>query len=102
MKGTNNWSFKEVVQFLEINYFHCVHIEGSHHFYVGMIDGEETIVEVQYHASSYIKKGTLEKSIIKKSKIPAKFWKDYTKLPPQKRKKSIYEKSQPHPSTKNK
>ncbi|HEY5267938.1 MAG TPA: hypothetical protein VII94_02295 [Candidatus Saccharimonadales bacterium] len=94
MKGTNAWTFKEVTTFLTQNHFKHIHTEGSHYLYYGLVDGEERLVEVQYHSGSYIKQGTLEKSIINKSGIPSKFWKEYTKLPPNKRKKYIYIKAE--------
>jgi predicted RNA binding protein YcfA (HicA-like mRNA interferase family) len=91
MRGTHNWTFHEVREFLENNLFEHIHTEGSHYYFKGVVHGEETIVEVPFHGTTPIKQGTLQKSIINKSKIPASEWKKYSSLSSNLRKKYQYE-----------
>lgn len=79
-RGVNNWSFEDVVSFLEQHYFTLAYLHGgSHHYYKGLVDGEERMVEVQYHAGGTIKPKTLRLSIIAKSGIPEGTWLQWAK-----------------------
>jgi len=93
MKGTSNWTFREVVAFLKRNGFKEIKIDGSHHIFSGIVHGQPVMVEVQNHANvnGMIKTGTLRDGIIVQSRIPVSEWRAYAKLPAQKRKKYIYE-----------
>lgn len=92
MRGTHNWTFDEIVQFLKQNGFVETHTRGSHHYYAGKVDGRDVLVEVQYHADvkGVIKQGTLQKGIVVQSRIPLKEWKSYAKMPANQRKKYRY------------
>lgn len=92
MRGTSNWSFDEVVEFLKLNGFIEIKQDSSHHIFQGTVDGNITLVEVQYHAdvNGMIKPGTFRDGIIVQSRIPAAEWRKYTTLSPTLRKKYIY------------
>lgn len=46
----NNWEFDDVESFLTKNHhFQLVHSVGSHHYYLGYVDGEQKLVEIQKH-----------------------------------------------------
>jgi len=41
----NNWSFKDMVKFLENYKFKLGHVQGSHYFFNGRIEGKDRIVQ---------------------------------------------------------
>jgi predicted RNA binding protein YcfA (HicA-like mRNA interferase family) len=45
MVEIRNWSFKDLVDFLDDYGFICGHIKGSHHYYNGRINGENRVVQ---------------------------------------------------------
>ena len=69
-RGLFNWTFSDVVKFLERNGFAYGHAEGSHYYYVG---SNARIVRVPFHGSKAIKPRTL-KGIIKQSGISQDIW----------------------------
>ena len=80
-RGLKNWSFEDIVRFLEQHYFTLAYLHGgSHHYYMGFVDGRDRLVEVQYHAGEAIKPKTLNLSIIRKSGIPEVVWLKWAKV----------------------
>ena len=69
-----NWTFEDIEAFLKQHHFVCRNIEGSHHFYVGLVDGKDCVCEVQYHSKGSIPPKTLKINIIEKSGIPIDYW----------------------------
>lgn len=69
--GLRNWSYKQVVTFLDSFHFTETHIRGSHHFYVGVYENIPRVVTIPKH--KIIKTGTM-KGIIAQSGIPEKIW----------------------------
>ncbi|MDD3940754.1 MAG: type II toxin-antitoxin system HicA family toxin [Candidatus Pacebacteria bacterium] len=67
----SNWTFKEVVKFLESNNFRLIHIKGSHYNYSGNCEGKVRLVSVPKHKT--IATGTMG-GIIKQSGIPKEKW----------------------------
>jgi len=45
MAEIRNWSFKDLSSFLKDYGFICENIEGSHHYYVGRIEGKDRLVQ---------------------------------------------------------
>jgi len=45
MVEIRNWSFKDLSSFLRDYGFVCLHVKGSHHYYSGMINKEERVVQ---------------------------------------------------------
>ena len=79
-KFLRNWVFEEVQDFLANNYFVLLPhrpSDGSHHYFLGFVDGEQRLVELQYHAKESIHPKTLKLCVIKKSGIPQECWLEY-------------------------
>ena len=74
-KHLKNWTFEDVKEFLEQHDFAVRNVEGSHHYFVGVVDGEEKICVVQRHGNkNVIPPKTLKINIIGKSGIPLDYW----------------------------
>lgn len=66
-----NWTFQDVVDFLQQHFFvYCGSKGGSHRYYKGLANGKPRLVEVQYHGSERISPRCLQHDIIPKSGIP--------------------------------
>ena len=72
-RGLNNWTFKDVVDFLKENGFRETHTRGSHFYYLGHFGGEARQTHVQFHGNKSIRPRTL-KSVIRQSGIPQEKW----------------------------
>ena len=72
-----NWKFDDVVLFLEQHFFILRNVEGSHHYYRGLVDGVDRVCHVQRHPNETIHPKTLKKNIIEKSGIPIEIWKKW-------------------------
>lgn len=72
-RGVFNWTFDDVVRFLRDHGFTLNHVEGSHYYYTGVVDGKLRQVSVHFHAGKSIKPRTF-KSMINQSGIPKKEW----------------------------
>lgn len=71
--GIKNWKFEDAVGFLTQHFFVCTHTKGSHHYFTGLVDGKEKLVDVWFHAGKALSpKGV--KMIIHKSGIPQSVW----------------------------
>jgi len=68
-----NWTFTDVVEFLEEHGFVYSHTRGSHHYYVGKYGNQPRIVQVPFHGSKTFKPRTL-KGMVKQSGIPLSVW----------------------------
>ncbi|HVW82815.1 MAG TPA: type II toxin-antitoxin system HicA family toxin [Candidatus Paceibacterota bacterium] len=71
--GAFNWSFSDVAAVLKKHGFRLVHIEGSHYFYEGIVDGKRRTVQVAKHGSRAFKPRTF-KSMMLQSGLPKKAW----------------------------
>jgi len=72
-RGLNNWTFKEIENFLTKNHhFKLVNTNGSHHYFQGRVDGEDRLVEIQRHPGEAIHPKSLQHNVILKSGIPQK------------------------------
>lgn len=58
--GVFNWTFNEVVAVLKENGFVLNHIEGSHYYYTGSVDGKLHQVCVPRHGSKSFKPRTFK------------------------------------------
>ena len=88
--GVKNWTFRDVVDFLTRHDFTLDSMTGgSHRYFSGYVDGEDRLVEVQYHASKVIKPKTLKLSIIRKSGIPDEVWLEWAKAGNKRNRKKI-------------
>ncbi len=72
-RGLNNWTFKNVVDFLKEHRFQLSHSGGSHFYYVGHYGGKVRQTHIQYHGQKSIHPRTL-KSVIVQSGIPQNLW----------------------------
>jgi predicted RNA binding protein YcfA (HicA-like mRNA interferase family) len=73
-RGIFNWTFREIVDFLQENGFKYSHAKGSHHFYVKVnTDHPEFIACIPFHGSKAIAPYTF-RSIIAQSGIPKNRW----------------------------
>jgi predicted RNA binding protein YcfA (HicA-like mRNA interferase family) len=72
-KKVFNWTFSQIVKFLNKNGFVYTHVKGSHHYYVGKNNHETRIVTVPFHGSKNIKPRTF-KGIVSQSGIPLDKW----------------------------
>ena len=72
-RGIFNWNFNDVVRFLKDRDFSLGHIEGSHYFYIGKVDGISRQVCVPFHGTKAFKPQTF-KGIIVQSGIAQKEW----------------------------
>jgi len=68
-----NWTFSDIDSFLRENNFKLNYTNGSHHYYVGSVDGKYRQVCVPFHGTKIIKPRTL-KGIIIQSGINKKKW----------------------------
>jgi len=68
-----NWTFTDVVEFLEKYGFVYLHVKGSHYYYVGKYGNQPRIVRVPFRGSKTFKPRTL-KGMIKQSGIPLNIW----------------------------
>jgi predicted RNA binding protein YcfA (HicA-like mRNA interferase family) len=75
-RGIFNWNFRDAVDFLEQHFFYLSHSVGSHHYYVGLVDGQERLVDVSRHDGKTYHPLTLQ-CIIHKSGIPKKVWRSW-------------------------
>lgn len=69
-----NWTFGDVVSFLEQHYFKLRNVIGSHYYYRGFVDGKDVLCHVQRHPNETIHPKTLKSDIIRKSGIPLDVW----------------------------
>lgn len=72
-RGLYNWTFQEINKFLKKYDFSLSYIKGSHHFYVGEVEGIKRQVCVPRHDSKSIHPATI-KGIISQSGIDKKEW----------------------------
>ena len=72
-RGLNNWTFKDIVDFLKENGFRLTHTRGSHFYYIGRFGGEIRQTHIQYHGQKSIHPRTL-KAVITQSGIPQSEW----------------------------
>jgi predicted RNA binding protein YcfA (HicA-like mRNA interferase family) len=68
-----NWSFREIISFLEKHDFIHSHTKGSHFFYVKRDDKHHPAICIASHGSKSIKPKTM-KNIINQSGIDIKEW----------------------------
>lgn len=71
--GINNWTYRDVVDFLKENGFSLNHTKGSHIFYIGFYNKIQRHVCVPLHGNTAIKPRTI-KGIIAQSGIPKEKW----------------------------
>jgi hypothetical protein len=93
-KYLRNWTFDDIAEFLKQNHFLLRNIEGSHHYFVVLVDGIERVCHVQRHTQGAIPPKTLKINIIEKSGIPEELWIQWTTVSSSQRKKIVYEKAQ--------
>ena len=72
-KRVFNWTFNDVIRVLKDNGFNLNHIEGSHHYYVGTVEGRMHQVCVAYHGKASLKPRTL-KGIMRQSGLSKENW----------------------------
>lgn len=72
-RGVLNWTFSDVVKFLNKYGFVYSEAKGSHHYYVGKYGSQPRIVRVPFHGSKTFKPRTF-KGIIKQSGISLNIW----------------------------
>ena len=68
-----NWTFNEIVDFLGDNNFILNHVNSSHYYYRGFVDGKLRQVCVPLHGARSIKPRTM-RGIILQSGIPKDKW----------------------------
>ncbi len=71
--GVFNWTYSDVVSVLKDNGFHLNHIKGSHHFFVGSVNGRMHQVCVAKHGNQVFKPRTLN-GMISQSGLSRKVW----------------------------
>ena len=71
--GINNWTYQNVVDILKEHKFKLNHIRGSHHYFIGHVDGVYRQVCVPYHGTLSLKPRTM-KGIIMQSRISKSIW----------------------------
>lgn len=69
-----NWTYKDVVEFLEHHGFRHLKTEASHYHYLGTIDGKQRLVQVPFHGAKPIKPKTLSHGVAWQSGIPNEYW----------------------------
>lgn len=74
--GLNNWTFSDVIEFLQTHGFRHTHTRGSHFYYTGSYGGKFRQTHVQYHGRKSIHPRTIN-SIIRQSGILKKEWLDW-------------------------
>ncbi len=95
-KNLRNWTFQEASGFLEQNYFVLRNVEGSHYYYVGLVDGKDRICQVARHGDNgTLPPKTLKINIIEKSGIPIELWEKFCVVPSNQRKRIVYEGAKP-------
>lgn len=72
-RGVFNWTFSNVTDVLKENGFVLNHIEGSHYFYIGHVNGKMHQVCVPRHGKAAFKPRTF-KGMITQSGLPKKAW----------------------------
>ncbi len=78
MARLKNWSFNTLVKFLEDYGFKCGHIDGSHYFYNGKINGVDKVVQAIY--SNKEKDSQSDKTMklaVRHSGIPKKYFEEW-------------------------
>ncbi|GEM_PF-2623733 len=78
MARLKNWSFKTFCKFLEDYSFKCGHIDGSHYFYNGKINGRDRVV--QAICSNREKDSQSDKTMklaVSHSGIPKKYFEEW-------------------------
>ena len=73
MSGFSNWTYSDVVRFLRARGFELKRTHGSHHFYAGVVLGENRIVTVAFHGARTIDIRDMN-SIVRQSRIPKEEW----------------------------
>ena len=68
-----NWTYTDIVRVLKDNGFTLNHVEGSHHYYVGSVDGRMRQVCVAYHGKTSFKPRTF-KGIMLQSGLSKEAW----------------------------
>ena len=71
--GAFNWTYTEVVVILKDNGFHLNHVKGSHHFFVGTVEGKMRQVCVPKHGNQVFKPRTL-KGMVLQSGLSRDVW----------------------------
>ena len=75
-----NWSFKKISDFLKDYGFVLGHIEGSHHYYNGVIKGEQKTVQIILSRKEReCQTGKTIKIVIKHSGIPKQYFEEWAK-----------------------
>lgn len=72
-RGFNNWTFKDIVDFLKEHDFRLTHTRGSHFYYVDHASGQTCQTHIQFHGQKSIHPRTL-KSVIRQSGIAQEEW----------------------------
>ena len=78
MSRLKNWSFKDLEIFLRDYKFNLGHIEGSHYFFNGRVNGIDRVVQVIY--SKKEKGGQSDKTMkfaVKHSGIPKEYFMEW-------------------------
>lgn len=89
-RNLSNWGFNDVVAFLKQHFFVVVNQKATGHYYfLGMVDKEKRLVEVQYHSNQYISIKSLQHDIIPKTGIPESYWKKWANAGNKKARKKI-------------
>ena len=73
-KHLRNWRFEDVAEFLKQHHFEIRNVDGSHHYFVGLVDGQDRVCHVQRHTQGSIPPKTLKINVIEKSGIPIDYW----------------------------
>ncbi len=68
-----NWTFNDVVRVLKDHGFKLNHIEGSHHYYVGIVNERMHQVSIAYHGKATLKPRTF-KGIMTQSGLSKSVW----------------------------
>lgn len=68
-----DWTFSDVVDFLESYHFIYTYAKGSHYYYTGKYGKEPRIVQIPFHGSKSLKPRTF-KGIVRQSGIPLNIW----------------------------
>jgi len=72
-RGVFGWTYREVVDVLKEKGFSLNHTKGSHHFYVGTVEGKLHQVCVPKHSNKAFKPRTF-KSMVTQSGLPRDIW----------------------------
>jgi transcription elongation factor GreA-like protein len=86
----NNWSYYDVVAFLQQHFFEeQMAVRTGHRFFRGNVDNKVKLVEVQFHANKAISAKTLQHDIIPKTGIPESYWRKWAEAGNKKLRKKI-------------